>query len=308
MPRSERAGQARRDSSARAILSTALATPRRRIDSNRGGLTRDPVTASLQSLNLASVGSLTPVKGATTHFEPLISSSNEAALADRNTVMAGLDEPASLQMGMPTNTRYTIAARITGTAVFPGVGQGNINVIVVADTDIFDDRFWLSSDGPAATPFADNEGLVLGAVENLSGSDDLISLRMRGDTERPFTVVRAMQADAELKYRETVTNLQGRLTASQQEIAQLQQGGSDSGIALTPAQNAEIERVRREIAGTRAVLRDVQRQLRADIDRLGTILAFINILLMPLLVVVFAIWFGIRRRNRARGIRTEAKA
>ena len=269
---------------------------------------RDPVTASLQSLNLASVGSLTPVKGATTHFEPLISSSNEAALADRNTVMAGLDEPASLQMGMPTNTRYTIAARITGTAVFPGVGQGNINVIVVADTDIFDDRFWLSSDGPAATPFADNEGLVLGAVENLSGSDDLISLRMRGDTERPFTVVRAMQADAELKYRETVTNLQGRLTASQQEIAQLQQGGSDSGIALTPAQNAEIERVRREIAGTRAVLRDVQRQLRADIDRLGTILAFINILLMPLLVVVFAIWFGIRRRNRARGIRTEAKA
>jgi len=269
---------------------------------------RDPVTASLQSLNLASVGSLTPVKGATTHFEPLISSSNEAALADRNTVMAGLDEPASLQMGMPTNTRYTIAARITGTAVFPGVGQGNINVIVVADTDIFDDRFWLSSDGPAATPFADNEGLVLGAVENLSGSDDLISLRMRGDTERPFTVVRAMQADAELKYRETVTNLQGRLTASQQEIAQLQQGGSDSGIALTPAQNAEIERVRREIAGTRAVLRDVQRQLRADIDRLGTILAFINILLMPLLVVVFAIWFGIRRRNRARGMRTGAKA
>ena len=269
---------------------------------------RDPVTASLQSLNLASVGSLTPVKGATTHFEPLISSSNEAALADRNTVMAGLDEPASLQMGLPPNTRYTIAARITGTAVFPGVGQGNINVIVVADTDIFDDRFWLSSDGPAATPFADNEGLVLGAVENLSGSDDLISLRMRGDTERPFTVVRAMQADAELKYRETVTNLQGRLTASQQEIAQLQQGGSDSGIALTPAQNAEIERVRREIAGTRAVLRDVQRQLRADIDRLGTILAFINILLMPLLVVVFAIWFGIRRRNRARGIRTGAKA
>ena len=170
---------------------------------------------------------------------------------------------------------------------------------MVADTDIFDDRFWLRSDGPAPQPFADNEGLVLSAVENLSGSDDLISLRMRGNTERPFTVVRAMQADAELKFRETVTNLQEQLTASEQEIAQLQQGGSGSGIALTPAQTAEIERVRREIAGTRAVLRDVQRSLRADIDRLGTILAFINILLMPLLVAGFAIWFGIRRRGRA---------
>jgi len=46
-------------------------------------------------------------------------------------------------------------------------------------------------------------------------------------------------------------------------------------------------------------LRDVQRSLRADIDRLGTILAFINILLMPLIVAGFAIWFGIRRRGRA---------
>jgi ABC-type uncharacterized transport system involved in gliding motility auxiliary subunit len=260
---------------------------------------RDPVTASLQSLNLASVGSLAPTKGATTHFEPLISSSDQASLAERDPVMMALNNPANLEQVVPTGKRYTIAARITGRAVFPGVGQGNINVIVVADSDIFDDRFWLRTDGPAAEPFADNEGLVLSAVENLSGSDDLISLRMRGDTERPFTVVRAMQADAELNFRETVTNLQERLTASQQEIAQLQQGGGDSGIALTPAQTAEIERVRREIAGTRAVLRDVQRRLRTDIDRLGTILAFINILLMPLMVTGFAIWFGIRRRRRA---------
>ena len=227
------------------------------------------------------------MKGATTHFEPLISSSNQASLADRDAVMMAINDPASLRQAAATGKRYTLAARITGQAVFPGVGQGNVNIIVVADTDIFDDRFWLRSDGPAPEPFADNEGLVLSAVENLTGSDDLISLRMRGNTDRPFTVVRAMQADAEQKFRDTVTNLQGQLTASEQEIAQLQQGGSGSDIALTPAQTAEIERVRREIAGTRAVLRDVQRRLRADIDRLGTILAFINILLMPLLVTGF---------------------
>jgi ABC-type uncharacterized transport system involved in gliding motility auxiliary subunit len=260
---------------------------------------RDPVTASLQSLNLASVGSLTQAKGAATHFEPLIRSSDQASLADTDIVGAGLSDPTSLQSGVPTGTRYTIAARITGP---------HTNVILVADSDIFDDRFWLRSDGMAAQPFADNEGLVLGAVENLSGSDDLISLRMRGDTVRPFTVVQAMQNDAEQKFRDTVTNLQGRLAASEQEIAQLQQGGGESGIALTPAQTAQIERVRREIAGTRAVLRDVQRRLRVDIDRLGTLLAFINILAMPLLVTGFAIWFGLRRRNRARGGRKGAAA
>jgi ABC-type uncharacterized transport system involved in gliding motility auxiliary subunit len=171
----------------------------------------------------------------------------------------------------------------------------------MADTDIFDDRFWLRSDGPVTQPFADNEGFVLNAVENLSGSDDLISLRMRGNTEHPFTVVRAMQAAAELKFRETLASLQARLTAAQQEIAQLQQGGGGNATALSPQQTAEIERVRREIAGTRAQLRDVQHNLRADIDRLGTLLAFINILLMPLVVAGFAIVFGLIRRRRARG-------
>ncbi len=262
---------------------------------------RDPVTASLQGLNLASVGSLAPIKGATTKFEPLLTSSTQASLFGRDEVMAITDPSALMQVVEPTGKPFTIAARITGKAVFPGVGQGNVNIIVVADTDIFDDRFWLRSEGPAAEPFADNEGFVLNAVENLTGSDDLISLRMRGNTDHPFTVVRAMQADAEQKFSETLGNLQSRLTASEQEIAQLQQGGSGNATALSPQQNAEIERVRREIAGTRSQLRDVQHNLRADIDRLGTVLAFLNILLMPLLVAAFAIVFGLIRRRRAAG-------
>jgi ABC-type uncharacterized transport system involved in gliding motility auxiliary subunit len=181
------------------------------------------------------------------------------------------------------------------------VGSGNVNIIVVADTDIFDDRFWLRSEGPASEPFADNEALVMNAVENLTGSDDLISLRMRANADHPFIVVRDMQAAAELKFRETLESLQARLVAAQQEIAQLQQGGSGNATALSPQQTAQIERVQREIAGTRAQLRDVQRNLRVDIDRLGTLLAFINILLIPLMVAGFAIVYGLIRRKRAKG-------
>jgi ABC-type uncharacterized transport system involved in gliding motility auxiliary subunit len=261
----------------------------------------DPVTASLQGLNLASVGSLSPIKGATTKFEPLITSSNQSSLFGRDEVMAITDPSNLMDVVEPKGNKYTIAARITGNAVFNGVGSGNVNIIVIADTDIFDDRFWLRSEGPASEPFADNEALVMNAVENLSGSDDLISLRMRANADHPFIVVRAMQAAAELKFRETLESLQSRLAAAQQEITQLQQGGSGNATALSPQQTAEIERVQREIAGTRAQLRDVQRNLRVDIDRLGTLLAFINILLIPLLVAGFAIVYGVIRRKRAKG-------
>ncbi len=63
----------------------------------------------------------------------------------------------------------------------------------MADTDIFDDRFWVRVENlygkRVAAPFADNGAFVLNAVENLMGSDDLISLRTRATNDRPFTVV-----------------------------------------------------------------------------------------------------------------------
>ncbi len=258
--------------------------------------TRDPVTASLSTLNLASVGALSPIKGATTKFDPLITSSNQASLFPRDQAMSLRNPNLLIDEVHPTGKPFTIAARISGPATFPGVASGNMNIIVVADTDVFDERFWLRQDGP----FADNEGLVLNAIENLSGSDDLISLRMRGNTERPFSVVRTMQTDAEATFRETLQTLQARLATSQQTIAQLQQGGGGTAVALTPEQNAEIEKARREITTTRTELRDVQRRLRGDIDALGTVLAFLNILAMPLLVTGFAIVYGIIRRRRAK--------
>jgi len=113
-----------------------------------------------------------------------------------------------------------------------------------------------------------------------------------------------MQIAAELKFRETLTVLQTKLAASQNEMSQLQQGrgaAAGSNTTLTSAQNAQIERVRLDIAGTRLQLRQVQNSLRTDIDRLGTELAFINILLMPVLVAGFAITFGVIRRRRAQG-------
>ena len=60
--------------------------------------------------------------------------------------------------------------------------------------------FWMTVSGccqrwasRSPQPFADNAAFVLNAVENLTGSDDLISLRTRANTDRPFIVVQAMQ-------------------------------------------------------------------------------------------------------------------
>jgi ABC-type uncharacterized transport system involved in gliding motility auxiliary subunit len=156
-----------------------------------------------------------------------------------------------------------------------------------------------------AAPFADNGAFVMNAVENLMGSSDLISLRTRTASQRPFTVVRDIQAKAQSQFQQEEQALQQRMTDTQQRLHELEQGtGAHAGqVGLSAAQQAEIERFRHELVDTRTQLRNVQHNLRKDIDALGSFLAFINIALVPLLVAIFAIGLAaLRRRRRARAL------
>jgi ABC-type uncharacterized transport system involved in gliding motility auxiliary subunit len=285
----------------------------------------DPVTASLQTVNLASAGSLRPLKSATTKFASLIGSSNQASLVDvtqaRLMAMTSPDDLSNLVS--PTGDEYIIAARITGPAgtAFPSgppagatgrqtMSAKNINVIVMADTDIFDDRFWVRIEQmfgkTVAAPFANNDAFVINALENLTGSNELISLRTRARNDRPFTLVRALQADAERQFKQQEDALKARLSETEQQLKNLQTGqgaGAGSSVAITPQQEAAIVQFKRQLSEIRTQLREVQRNLRQDVDALGNLLAFVNTALVPILVALFAIALAwLRRRRRARAI------
>jgi ABC-type uncharacterized transport system involved in gliding motility auxiliary subunit len=294
---------------------------------------KDPVTANLQALNLASAGALFAIKGATTTFAPLVRSSSQAALLDTEAVRFNPRPQDLIGAIRPTGEQFTIAARISGPAKsafgngppapMTAAGQpappplpaqirqsaGPINVIVMADTDVFDDRFWVRVENlygkRVAAPFADNGAFVLNAIENLMGSSDLITLRTRATNDRPFTVVKQMQADAQADFQAEAEALQARMTSVQQRLHELEQGGGAQvgNAGLTAAQQAEIDRFKKELMETRRQLRDVQHRLRYDVDMLGDFLAVLNIALVPLLVAGFAVLLAwLRRRRRARAL------
>ena len=291
---------------------------------------KDQVTGSLQALNLATAGTLGQLKGATTTFTPLIWSSKEASLFEAQAVRANPQPQDLIAAVEPTGQNYVLAARISGPAktsfpsgpplssadpakAKPEIRSAKaINVIVMADTDIFDDRFWVRVENlygkRIAAPFADNAAFVLNSVENLTGSNDLISLRTRATNSRPFTKVLQLQAKAQAQFQQQADMLKQQLTDTENRLHALEQGGSTNGEAvtatsLTPDQQAEIDRFKRELAQTRTALRDVQHNLRREVDALGAFLAFVNIGLMPLLVAGVAIALAVlRRRRRARAI------
>ncbi|HEX5788067.1 MAG TPA: Gldg family protein [Woeseiaceae bacterium] len=178
------------------------------------------------------------------------------------------------------------------------------NVIIVADVDILSDHLWVSVQNffgqQIATAFAANGAFVVNALESLSGSPDLISVRSRGSWSRPFTRVDELRADAEARFLETEQRLEQQLDETERRLAELQSARDDTGsLLLTDEQEAEIDRFIEQRAEIRRELRAVQRGLDEDIDTLGTWLKVINILLIPLLLVVAAIVVLWRRRRRA---------
>jgi ABC-type uncharacterized transport system involved in gliding motility auxiliary subunit len=82
-------------------------------------------------------------------------------------------------------------------------------------------------------------------------------------------------------------------------LGELQSSRSDgNSLLMSPEQQAEIQRFLDEQVRIRQELRAVRRNLDADIERLGTWLKVINIVLMPVLLTLAALGVVLVRRNR----------
>lgn len=182
--------------------------------------------------------------------------------------------------------------------------NGPANIIVVADVDMLSDRMWVQVQNffgqQMATAFADNGTFVTNALENLSGSNDLIAVRSRASYSRPFTKVDELRVTAQARFQETEQRLQQELDETEQRLTELQSAREDTGnILMTEEQQAEIDRFIDRRAQIRQELRAVQRDLDKNIERLGTVLKSINIGLVPLLLTLFVL-FAVWRRKRSR--------
>ncbi len=176
------------------------------------------------------------------------------------------------------------------------VASGKINVIVVADSDILADQFWVDRrqlmGQDVVMPAANNAAFVIGALDNLSGNNDLIALRGRGVKDRPFTYVDALRRDAERRFRDKEQALEQKLKTAQEELAKLQMSGEGGSVILSQKEREAVERFRGEMLETRRELREVKRALRQDIETLDGWLKFTNIALVPLLIGVAGAGWG----------------
>ncbi len=296
----------------------------------------DIVTAQVPNINLASAGILKKKEGSETEMIPLLQS-DEAAMQIAASRLAFMPDVAGmLNSYKPGGETLTFAARIRGkvkTAFPDGKPQSKnkdsetkeaestseaspkehlaeskepINVIVIADTDLLQDRFWVQVQNffgqRIGIPNAGNGSFVTNAIDNLGGSNDLISVRSRSGFSRPFTLVKAIQQEAEQQFRQKEQALQNRMKATEQKIQNMQsQKEEGNALILSPEQQKEIAKFREELVQVRKELRGVQHELVKNIDGLEWWVKFLNIGFVPILIGIAGVWIGrsrIRRRKK----------
>ncbi|PZW48992.1 ABC-type uncharacterized transport system involved in gliding motility auxiliary subunit [Humitalea rosea] len=296
----------------------------------------DVASAELNQVTVASAGEVTRREGSTVELTPMLTTSDRSMLVDAAKVRTDPNPTQLLADFKPDGERRVIAARVRGVlaSAFPdGPPEGATapaaghlassgtpaNLFVMNDADVLEDRFWVRVQEffgqSQAQPFSDNASFLVNVADTLVGGDAMISLRSRGESLRPFTLVDDMRRDAEARFRQTERDLQQRLEATQRRLRELRQGTTPGGPAaggernqaqtiITAEQRAEIDRAREEILGTRQQLRIVQLELRRDIEALERSLRILNIAVVPVLLVVLAIGLAMWRRQRRQAART----
>ncbi|HJR71289.1 MAG TPA: Gldg family protein [Gammaproteobacteria bacterium] len=289
----------------------------------------DPITTGLNLVNVGLAGHFELAEGATATLTPLLRSSVESQVTPGDRFQF-LPDPEELLNGFsPDGKQYVLAARLEGPlkSAFPDgaptnedreapvdaalgaahlASTENANLVLVGDVDILSDRLWVQAQNflgqRLLQAFANNGDFVVNALDNLSGSTALIGLRSRATYTRPFTTVEELRRRADLEFRATEDRLEAELTQTEQRLGELQAARNDGGSSLimSPEQQAEIQRFLDEQVRIRQELRAVRRNLDADIDRLGTWLKVINIVLVPVLLTIAVLVVVVVRRRKVR--------
>jgi len=282
----------------------------------------DISTSKLENMLLPWPGALKVSAPEGVQSEVLLESSDKAALIEESKYRFNGGDPAGLLRNYTAGgEKRVFAVRIRGKlqSNFPDglpkkEGEAvqaeatlketttNANVVVVSDVDFLTNRFSVQIQKIFGTRVAqllnDNLSFFQNVTENMLGSDDLISIRSRGQFVRPFTLVEQMETEAQQRWQQEELYLEAQLNSANNKLTELQARADSEGKQVV---NKEVLNLMKQFKQERREaqdrLRSVRRNLRQDIESLGTRLFLVNTFLFPLLLIVGSFIYASMKRR-----------
>jgi ABC-type uncharacterized transport system involved in gliding motility auxiliary subunit len=301
---------------------------------NKGSMPQQDnvITKDLESVTFFLPGGFTRTGGGGVTANTLIKSTSGAGFVD--SMRASQLDPKLNTSFRPSGTAYDLVTHLSGTfkTAFPDGKPGEKkesaedkkdekkdeakpallkeaaspgNVFLIADVDAFYDRFAYNVQNfggmQMASPVNGNASLLFNLLDQAVGSKHLIGSRSRSAIRRPFTVVQKMEADFNKQVGTKIEEFQEKQKAAQQKLSELQsQKSRGSELMLSPAQEEEIRKLRKEQVEYSKLIREQEKDLRRQKDKLAGKITLLNVALMPALVIIFGLVLFIQRRRSTR--------
>jgi len=292
------------------------------------------VSGKLNGMLLVNSGFLSKAQGSTYEFTNVLQTT---AAGNETDIMKAMTVPDEIVRSLPaTGSQKTLAAMIRGQfasafaeppAIAAPEGETEdakkarearhadlktkhvakaasaVSVMVVADTDLLQNDYSVRAvnffGSLLLQPLNDNLAFIANSVDLLAGSSDLIAVRSRNRSNRSFTRVEEIEREAQKKWQEEEITLTRKLEEIQNRINQLQSQKKDGErLILSAEQRGEVERARAEQSETMRRRREIRKLLRQDIESLGARVTFVNLLLMPILVMLLGSYIYFRQNTR----------
>ncbi|MFT6072234.1 MAG: ABC-type uncharacterized transport system involved in gliding motility auxiliary subunit [Alphaproteobacteria bacterium] len=276
---------------------------------------QNPAMSTIKKINVATTGLLSQdlsIKNNLT-YTPLIYNMQKSGTTTRSYVST-LQDRSMLHKAYKATMPYNTAMLVTGTLEapkkdindnadndIPGNSKG-MAVIVIADSDLLDNRLWLQkiSNSGELVPYADNLNLVLNYIDFLSGDEALLSLRGKKLIDRPLTYLDNIKKQGQKKFTIKEQQLQTKIAQLRKTIQKLNQDySSASATGLPDNIQKSLEKFSQDLIISRTQLREVRRAMNVDLQNAERIIKLINMLFMPCLFGIIAIVILWIRQSKA---------
>jgi ABC-type uncharacterized transport system involved in gliding motility auxiliary subunit len=293
------------------------------------------ITKELGSITFLLPGAFTLNGAAGVSTTNLVKSSTQAGFVDSE--RASRLDPALTTSLRPSGTAYSLVSHLSGTfkTAFPSgkpseqpaeesteeAAEGEAkeepkkdeslkqattqgNVFLIGDVDAFYDQFAYDPrmlQMGFASPVNGNSVLLLNLLDQAVGSKHLIGTRSRAAIRRPFTRIQEMEAEFNKKRGTKIEEIEKKQAETEKRITELQAQREESNNPYaTPEQEAEIRKFERERIAYAKSIREEQKELRREKDKLAGKITLLNVAAMPLLVILLGFGLFLKRRNSTR--------
>lgn len=287
------------------------------------------ITKDLESVTFLLSGAITNTGGAGVSAKSIIKSTTGAGFVDA--MKASQLDPSLMTTFRSSGTAYDLVTHLQGTfkTAFPdgkpgepapadgdkkeekeapawlkeGTTQGN--VFLIADVDAFYDRFAYNVQQfggmQMASPVNGNASLLFNLLDQAVGSKHLIGSRSRSAIRRPFTVVQKMEAEFNKQVGSKIEEFEEKQRAAQEKLSELQaKKSAGNELFLSPEQEAEIRKLRKEQVEYSKLIREQEKELRRQKDQLAGKITLLNTAVMPAVVILLGVGLFIQRRRMTR--------